>query len=683
VRSAAGALLVLLAHEAIALAGDDKESISYVYRDSALGLRIVSAVNGKAAVEWTALDRGGRPTKKRGKKEVELATGENALELPVGPEPAHAVSISVMGSKRRIQASRGSWYVHPPALKGSGELKAIGQGTRSDSPGDLFLADGFGATARADDGQSHLEIGRTLGPDGSAGLPVSARSSLVVIAKGSVGAANVILTQIQARTRHGYFEYPINLSTELRRFVIPIDAFTLRGGGKGRLDRVASISLRAVEPTRAGGSLVIDHLALTDSSIRFDRATREGGSVVVRARGRAQHLEGFIAKAADDAVIAAAPVRGDVAKLADPENEGARAWICIDDGAEATACDPPDAPRSSYAVFTEGQRMVIDDMRGFAPVNAFRLPSTVFTASVADISLYGSRTGSSIVLSEPASRPMQYIGYRTPLPALLPKVIGSVEVQLRGSVAPKDVRVGLRDKTGREPKVRLDGYAPDAAAPDGWMSARVPLEAFKVALAGFPGALGQKPLDRIEAVTVALERTEAGDRKLEIREIALVPDREPLVVQTFDGEEKGQTGLGGKLRVVGEGGATLEARDEPDGVKGHGIALEVTGVGGKAYALFSLGVVRVDARAFSRLTLWAKGKRGGEIAVIHLNDGKTKATIDLLQHASLTTQWQKVEIPLAAFGKKINRAALSEISFAWEEKSIPEQTMYLDEIRFE
>jgi hypothetical protein len=107
------------------------------------------------------------------------------------------------------------------------------------------------------------------------------------------------------------------------------------------------------------------------------------------------------------------------------------------------------------------------------------------------------------------------------------------------------------------------------------------------------------------------------------------------------------------------------------------------GIGGDRYALFAVGLGKVDTRAYKNLVFSARGKRGGETAMIYLNDGRKKATVSLEAYGPITTEWRRVEVPLTDFGKKINRAALNELSFAWEEQSIPDQTLYLDEIRFE
>jgi hypothetical protein len=318
-------------------------------------------------------------------------------------------------------------------------------------------------------------------------------------------------------------------------------------------------------------------------------------------------------------------------------------------------------------------------------VNAFRIPVSVFTSSAGlDPTVFARRTDGSIALRfDRATMPFSNLGYFSPLAPELPPLLGSVEVTLRGSAPVGAVRIGVRDRTGREPKVRLKNYV-GALSKESWQVARIPLEAFRAAIVGLPGKSGLDPLGALSAVTVSLDDSAAGGPfELELSRVELVPDRAPLMVANFDADPPGQTSIGGKIVVDSRNGARLDLQT-PAGKSGAALGVEISGGGNdKAYGLIVFGLGRIDAGGYKSLSFWVRGKSGGESCAVVLSDGKSKGKVRLSEFMKVDLAWQKALIPLSAFGKKLQTRSLRELALAWEGSDLVNETMIFDDFRFE
>ncbi|MBU4488992.1 MAG: PKD domain-containing protein [Candidatus Omnitrophica bacterium] len=98
------------------------------------------------------------------------------------------------------------------------------------------------------------------------------------------------------------------------------------------------------------------------------------------------------------------------------------------------------------------------------------------------------------------------------------------------------------------------------------------------------------------------------------------------------------------------------------------IAYNITGVG--SYGSFNCALQNLDARKYSTLSFWVKGQTGGEIFKVGLKDfasHETKIMITDYLLRGVTTEWQKVSIPFAAFRAVTDWDKLSNLSLIFEQ----------------
>src|SRR5207245_747487 len=80
----------------------------------------------------------------------------------------------------------------------------------------------------------------------------------------------------------------------------------------------------------------------------------------------------------------------------------------------------------------------------------------------------------------------------------------------------------------------------------------------------------------------------------------------------------------------------------------------------------------LDSTPFSHLTFWIRGRRGGERILLKAADARWEAKEDalpvgelsaFLQAGKIDATWQRVDVPLASFEKRLNQHELATIVF--------------------
>jgi len=243
--------------------------------------------------------------------------------------------------------------------------------------------------------------------------------------------------------------------------------------------------------------------------------------------------------------------------------------------------------------------------------------------------------------------------------------------------------IGLRDVQNREPKVALGDYLDSLASE--CQDASIPIESFRSVL---PLLSNRKnKLARLKAITVTLEQGDERDKhQLILKKVAFIPDRTPLKAASFDrlydDRNRWRTSLRRPVWNETYGNAHMVLSDAA-GKIGRSLKAEIQDVGGASYGLIALELGRVDVSPYQKLAFWIRGLEGGENATVYLNDGKKRESVQIRDFATVTLDWNRVEIPLDRFRKTVKLKSLKSILIAWEDEIISRQTVYLDDFIFE
>jgi hypothetical protein len=611
----------------------------------------------------------------------------NRVELKV-EAAGHRVEYSLEGRKHVLWTNRGAWFSGPKAKIVTQQIiKPSGMDSGFGDPSDINLARGFKATVTALKNQpSGLIVGRTLGFDASYGIKLSEQqNAIVLVARGNVGATILTLGQrINARELQ-YWDYGLVLDSHFKRYVIPLKYFQPRLPTSVHLTSIHSISLRAIASAQKGHMIELDQVGLNREFLHLDvvQPVRKGILVEASARGIEPSslilwvtpLEG---KSGDTQSL---PVSRSGRVLL-TSSDIRRYWICTGENSSKTSvCDPPDAPHTSYLFPPrEGKPLLVDDFKTLAPVNAWRMPITVFGSSVpVEQAMKSERHVGSLRLAFYPTTPADYQGYFTPLPPSLPRGLQTLEIKIRGKIPVEAVQVGLRDSRDQEPKVALQNYLPHLS--EQWQTAYIPLEAFRATLAGFKNSPSLNELRRVSLVMLY-----AGTSTIHQMELGLVrflPRPAPLAIARFDGEPHNQTALGADLTSTHEMGSNIEIKRSSAGKIGSSLEVNISSTTDGSRAYLTLGLGRIDARTYRHLTFWARGGQGGEEMNIYFSDGKRWAKAKISPPLRISSDWQKISVPLAPFTHKLQLKQLKHLRLVWEERLISQETLYLDEFFLE
>jgi len=211
------------------------------------------------------------------------------------------------------------------------------------------------------------------------------------------------------------------------------------------------------------------------------------------------------------------------------------------------------------------------------------------------------------------------------------------------------------------------------------------------------------------------EATEAQTETVEVQEEVVEPQakvpqlsratpvREP---KTFDGFEYDQNLFRGRSGQYMESPsrvfATRTAEQAHVGKKSLKLKYDKKGTGGKYgmggwcgyWSHLKKGSQYFDASPYSKLTFWVKGEEGGEnfrigIADMHwdkLQDSvKSGDVTDYLSSGQITTDWQKVVIPLDVWFVDLKQLASFAVCFESDNYPGGEQAgvVFIDDVQFE
>ncbi|MCP4603183.1 MAG: hypothetical protein GY847_22160 [Proteobacteria bacterium] len=708
---------------------------TYKYGGKELHLMVFAPTDQRTIVKWVAVNDKGRPVGTTRRKKFKLEKGDNSLTLKAGDHSGHHLRFEIAGVKHRVWANRGTWFSMPKSIAVA-ESRSPGLAEQLSRPEDILLAKGFGASmGYPPASKPHLTLGRTLGYESSYGIAINKKHhAFVMIASGSVGPIKLTLGQRIGKKKLQYWDYYLVLDPKTRRYVIPLDRFTRRGRSSLRFESIHSVTVRSLHPARKDDKINISFIGLAPPGpVIADIRTNKYGSAVI-VKGPLRYGARLTYRDSTDREVEL-PVRNRNMRVPKRAKE---VWLCYQEDpvqmqevenkevSSPRICDPPDAPHSNFLVPPEdGQAYILDQFDTQAHVNAYHIPVIVFGSTTpVEHDMRFRRLKRSLSVTFFPQDEDDYGGYLTYFPSHIPEGLKTLELDLRGQIPPEAVRIGLRDESNREARVSLRSYlrgvkpkscyqfnpemdlsrdiatnrqldcTPTIGAFLGlerddilitgsrFRRVKIPIEAFGAVLAS--GYKNQPRLSKYKSVSVTM--TNAGKRgvthQIEIGLVQLTTEPVPVTITRFDGEINNLTALGGIFITESERGAEMEAQFDAAGHTGNGLKVRVSNERPEGYSLVALGMGRVDAREYTNLSFYVRGRYGGEDAAVYLNDGNNRAYVNLSDYTTVTTKWNQVWIPLTEF-EGVNLKHLTQLVLAWEEREIDGETIYFDDFVIE
>jgi len=160
-----------------------------------------------------------------------------------------------------------------------------------------------------------------------------------------------------------------------------------------------------------------------------------------------------------------------------------------------------------------------------------------------------------------------------------------------------------------------------------------------------------------------------------------VDDRSSLLINDFGGTQlKNRLGGGSGLFNNPTNGGQLRAYRFQQQLQ---LDYNVTEAG--QFAGYFTQLPQSDLRGYTTLNLLVRGEVGGEQLLVSLRDAngyEPRVSVGDLLPGGLTTTWQWVQIPLASFNAKLDRSAITTLSFSFFQSYAPTSgRLYIREIR--
>jgi len=289
-----------------------------------------------------------------------------------------------------------------------------------------------------------------------------------------------------------------------------------------------------------------------------------------------------------------------------------------------------------------------------------------------------AETSEAFAFNFDVSQREAFAGYAMSLHGLDLRAHTALSFRVRASSADQDLILGLKDRRGTEAKLRLSAVAPARLGPM-WRTVSVPLAAFGDGI----------HLGALENVSFAVESGLATTGTLYFDNIAFTRTVEHLAVDSFDDEEPLNLLRRPHGTFATGAAAATGSIVAADGHRFYRLSYggnigEIKPYGGElfSYAGWMTALGGIDCSRCDAVTFRIRGAKGGEQPHVYLDDGNHRWPVDIAKYAPVTTSWQQVSIPLAAFAEYgVDLTHLSELQIVFEWQPVS-GSVYFDDIEF-
>ncbi|MBU4487925.1 MAG: hypothetical protein KKI13_02515 [Candidatus Omnitrophica bacterium] len=249
----------------------------------------------------------------------------------------------------------------------------------------------------------------------------------------------------------------------------------------------------------------------------------------------------------------------------------------------------------------------------------------------------------------------------------------AISFWVKGNAGGELFKVALKDNQLHETKIMITDYLSKGVTTE-WQKVIIPFAAFKAVTY----------LDKVDIFSLYFESAiNSGSGAIYIDDIKMEMANASIFVDNFN-DNISANALGGSSYPWGNASMTVSYDTaSPYGGLGKSLCLEYNVSVTSYFCGWTTRIDYLNASSKDTLSFYIKGAVGGEKPNIYLKDtaGHQKC-VDVENYATVSTIWQKVNIPLTDFSASgVNVSDLAELTFKFE-YGIMSGTIYLDEIAF-
>jgi hypothetical protein len=652
------------------------------YQGDAIRLSLVNRMSAAATVNLNGSWRSytDRNTLTPLAYRFELQPGETTLTLPF-PGLLDATLYQADGVfTDKVYTGGGLWFSFSRVATAKTQLTTqqcrnlVGLDLR-----DLLLAGCIQLAGTEITGTEQVGLGRTLNPNGRP-VDVSPYQAVRFWATGN-GSPVRLLIETGDITDGDYYQVEIKPTANWREFLIPLSQFKQRGFGVAR--PFASTGVKALiwmnaDNTGSAFDLTVDQVTFTNHSLlQVGDAAPDGPATAPRvitatvsSTSPIQQMRIFYslddgATYTPTAMVVLPAAAAGIPKTftgqipGQPLGSEVLYYLEALDDQDYTSRGPLDAPRGVYRYRVDDRPgKLVDDFGGVGLANRLGGTAGLFNNPAAGGALRAYRLDGQLVLDYDVQGADQYAGYFSQLGQLPAGSYNTLDILLRGANGGEAVAVGLRDATGREPRISVGDLLPGGITTE-WQWVQIPLGAFPAPL----------DLNNLTSVSLTFYNAYAPQQgRVYIKEFRLTALAAPIVIDNFD-DGDAQINARGLGHWTAHPDATLNARHVAGDAQmptGYALRLDYD-VRPGGYALWASELGGAAAAADARLTFWVKGENMGLLPNLYLTDSSQRARVALGDYVQPKAAWQFVAIPLSAFtAQGLNPADLRSFQVAFE-----------------
>ncbi|MDR4484686.1 MAG: RHS repeat-associated core domain-containing protein [Nitrospirales bacterium] len=331
----------------------------------------------------------------------------------------------------------------------------------------------------------------------------------------------------------------------------------------------------------------------------------------------------------------------------------------------------------------EGDTILMDDFNQKKSTNTFNALTSVFSdesrgameSGFSAEDAYGK--GNALRLVYDVSDEGSYGGYLSPLPHLDLWDYDRLTFYVKGDGEEQDLFVGLRDTRGRESKVLVSNYLAQSLS-SAWQEVSIPLVAFSDIV----------DWGRIDLLSLSVAHPIHKQGIVLVDQIEFKKRIKHFLVDNFERDEDKNsvdrpywTFVNGNAAINGK-----RAHNSPNGIYrlsfgGNIGKIKAYASDVKSFAGWTTSIGGVDCSRCELLSFEVRGAEGEENATIYLDDGNFRWGLELAKFVDVTTDWQKVTIPIDSYAEAgVDMTHLDKIHVVFEGGEMS-GTIYLDDIQ--
>lgn len=249
----------------------------------------------------------------------------------------------------------------------------------------------------------------------------------------------------------------------------------------------------------------------------------------------------------------------------------------------------------------------------------------------------------------------------------------AVSFWVKGNAGGEIFKVALKDNQLHETKIMITDYLSRGITTE-WQKVIIPFAAFKTVTY----------LDKIDTFSLYFESAiNSGSGAIYIDDIKMEMTNASIFVDNFN-DNIAENALGGTSYKWGSASLTMSYdTTTPYGGSGKSLCLSYNVTASNYFCGWTTRIDHLNVSSKDTLSFYIKGSTGGEKPNIYLKDiAGHQNKVDIENYATVSTNWQKVNIPLTDFSASgINLLDLSELTIKFEGE-VMSGTIYIDEIAF-